>query len=120
MPCGIWNYYMHLFEQTLPAALFEELVMAPTICPDTARVTYEYYGNQPYHSWQFHGGVTAYDVLCSVPGHRHIVIGCDYNHLWDHQRGRGYILSEVAEDALQTAKLAADYFGIRQRNDITD
>lgn len=104
---GCWNYYITLFEHDLPPELFKALWLEDEkirFCPESPeRITHDYM-RASFNNVNWHGGVTYYNKLGQVEGHRGVKIGCDYSHLFDAERGYDYNLEEVIADALETAK----------------
>lgn len=102
-PHGMWNLYLHLPEQMFPAGEFvtrgiyreaERMRLTPT---SPLRDVYNYRGF-PFDELDLNGGPTFYEVRGEAP-EREAVIGCDYNHLWDDERGHPEDLGWIEQDA---------------------
>jgi len=112
---GVWNYYVYIPERLTKRFnelwLEDKLVKYAECSPE--RVHHDYmqaeFADQRF---EWHGGITYYDKHGHTPGHRCVQLGCDFNHLWDHERGYDYVMEEVAYEAVRTAKLLADYYEI--------
>lgn len=86
---GIYCYYIYLHESRIPAERFAELWLEDKLekWADTSpeRVTHEYSSLPILEVVRFHGGCTFYDKRGHSAGHRCVVMGADFNHLWDHE-----------------------------------
>lgn len=114
---GKWNYYITLPESLLkdkfaevwledkPIKFFE---MSPV------RIIHDY-NDCSFNQVDWHGGVTYYVKHGHTEGHRSVELGCDYNHLWDHERGFNTTLEEVLSDARRTATQLAELYGIKPK-----
>jgi hypothetical protein len=96
---GIWCFYIFLNEDKVkdfaPLWLEDEIYKYK---PEAeGRITHEYYC-EPFKSLEFHGGVTYYAKHGHTEGFRTVEIGCDYNHLWDMERGYGYRIEDILYD----------------------
>lgn len=98
---GIWNCYIYIPESK--AANFESLWLpdiAKRWSPNSPeRISHDYYA-PGFPFIEMHGGITYYAKHGHTPGHRRVEVGCDYSHLWDHERGGGYTHDSVAGDAV--------------------
>lgn len=96
---GIWCFYVFLNEQAVPnfsALWLEDKVYRYK--PDApGRITHDYMASIP-SGIEFHGGITYYAKHGHTEGFRCVELGCDYNHLWDSERGGGYTLEEIKDD----------------------
>jgi hypothetical protein len=86
----VWCHYVFLHERQVPdATIRDSIFLTPKLERITAespeRVHYEYY-KSPIADLEWHGGITFYDMVCAVPGHRVLKAGCDYQHYWDEER----------------------------------
>jgi hypothetical protein len=109
---GVWNYYVTLPERLL-GEKFKEVWLEDKrfkFTPNSPeQINHDYYGH-PFSDVDWHGGITYYAKHGQLEGHRNVELGCDYNHLWDSERGYNYTLEEVVADAKKTAEeLAAIY-----------
>lgn len=109
---GMWNYYVIIHEDQLRPEDWVR-VWLPV---ESRWKRSDGHEDPTYNEWSsvlsdgdFHGGVTHYSKHQQVDGgRRRIKVGCDYGHVWDRERGYGFSLSEVQQDALNTCrKLAA-------------
>jgi len=100
---GTWNYYVWLPERKLLdfATHWLEGRVVKIIPESLGFVAYDYCAI-PAANVDWHGGVTYYAKHGEVEGFRSIELGCDYNHLWDHERGERYTLDEVVADVQRT------------------
>lgn len=102
---GVWNYYITIPERII-SDKFEELWLLDKLerfseaSPE--RVTQDYM-SAPFSNVDWHCGITYYEKLGQIKGHRLVKMGCDYSHLYDSDRGFNYTLEEVCLDAMQTA-----------------
>jgi hypothetical protein len=100
---GIWCYYIYLHESKVKdfASLWAEGEVVKITPESYGFVSYEYY-KEPFNSIEFHGGITYYAKHGEFEGHRSVELGCDYNHLWDIERGYGYGLTDILVDVKST------------------
>ena len=117
MPAGCWCYYLILPEYLLKERFAEvwledKLVKFTDVSPE--RVTHDYY---PLDNFDMHGGITYYEKHGHSVGHRSVELGCDYQHLFD--RERGYTdYNMVLKDCLNSCELAAKHFELDQTKNI--
>jgi len=101
---GVWNFYIWLPESKLldfPAHwLTPKLVKITPESPGF--VSHDYYSIPAANIDGWHGGPTYYAKHGEVEGHRVVEMGCDYNHLWDYERGEPYELNDIVVDVQQT------------------
>ena len=112
---GVWNYYVYLPE-TLLGKQFDDLWLPDDIVQfskDGPKHITHSYMNSSFNIDEWHSGVTYYEKLGQVKGHRIIKIGCDFNHIWDEEREYDYNLEEVAFEAENTAKALAKRYSIK-------
>lgn len=101
---GIWCSYLYIAEQRTPKDLFAKVWLEPqlvrfaNVSPE--RVDYKYNECGALNDLPFHGGITYYKPLCTVPNHRIIEVGCDWNHLRDQENGFASI-DEVHDNLLE-------------------
>ena len=102
---GIWCFYIYLHESKVKdfSKLWLPVKIVKFSLESRGYVNYEYYC-EPFNSMEFHGGITYYCKYGETEGYRSVEIGCDYNHLWDNERGCGYDV----EDILVGVKCAID------------
>ena len=99
----LWTHYIFICEQQVPEALRERFFLEPKLeriadhCPE--RVIY-HYADSALADLEWHCGITYYDLVCAVPGHRVLKAGCDYQHLYDD--GMSYNEAWVIHEAKQT------------------
>lgn len=102
---GIWCFYITMFEQKCPKALFEKLWLPGKqyqFSPESnVRTNYDYY-DTPVSGFNWHGGVTFYERLGQDSPCRAVKFGCDYNHIWDTERG-----ARTQEELLEDAEVVA-------------
>lgn len=101
---GVWNYYVYIPELRLKEK-FESLWLTPKLIQTTPEsagfVSYDYYETE-VAAIDWHGGVTYYQKYGELVGHRVVEFGCDYSHLFDHERSYAYTLAEVLCDLEET------------------
>lgn len=99
---GMWNYYIYLREQQIGVDQFGRIWLRAqykTLGGKRLHKTYDYYV-APLNQIEMHGGMTFYKPCGDKKqNNRYVEIGCDFGHLWDHERGYGYSLAEVRRDA---------------------
>jgi hypothetical protein len=87
---GVWNYYLFIRESQVTPEFFTKIWLTPDrvrFAPDSPEhLNYKYY-DSILNGLDLHGGITFYDRLGQEVGHRCVKVGCDYNHLWDRDRG---------------------------------
>lgn len=98
---GTWCYYIMLNELMFDATDWKKLRFFPHFNDDVSFEVYDYYA---FPDVEFHGGITFYEVTKHYNKHvkRHIEVvkaGCDYNHLWDGERGYPDTYESVLFDA---------------------
>jgi hypothetical protein len=100
---GIWNYYVYINESAavdFPKLwLPDQLKRFTEVSPE--RVSHDYYG-EGFPFIDMHGGITFYAKHGHSEGHRCVEVGCDYSHLWDHERGGGYCVEDIFYDVRRT------------------
>ncbi len=96
---GTWCFYIYLVEKNMvnfPAIWLEDKIYKWK--PEAyGYISHDYYC-EPLNSLEFHGGITFYQKHGHTEGYRYVELGCDYNHLWDQERGFGYNIEEVLLD----------------------
>lgn len=96
---GIWNFYVYLNENKVkdfgPIWLDDKIMKFSE--ESRGYISHDYYV-EPLNSLEFHGGITFYAKHGHTDGFRCVEIGCDYNHLWDMERGSGYKLEDILYD----------------------
>lgn len=84
-PSGNWNAYIYLSDRNCPRLdeiwLEDRLVKWSETSPE--RLQYDHFRNGHISAMPFRGGCTFYEKKITVPGHRVVKIGCDYQHSWD-------------------------------------
>lgn len=65
-------------------------------------ISHDYYSEPLICDIELHGGISYYEKHNYLEGCRCVEVGCDYNHLWDHERGYQPSLEEVLSDACDT------------------
>lgn len=104
---GIWNCYIYIPEKR--AVNFAKLWLEDNrfrFSPESPERIQHDYSRLPI---EMHGGLTYYAKHGHPEGHRCVEVGCDYNHLWDMERGGGYTAEYVAHDAVEAIdKMIAD------------
>lgn len=108
---GVWNYYIYIHERFVEnKEKFNSLWLEDRVVQffetSPARVTHDYMTNIP--DFDLHGGITYYKKEGHTEGHRSVVVGCDYNHLYDQEHGP-YCLEEVFCDALASMNKIYSY-----------
>lgn len=102
-PHGTWCYYVYFSERYI--LNFDELWLPPKLIKTTPEshgfVSYDYNDLSLAHV-DWHGGVTYYEKHGELKGFRCVELGCDYAHLYDHERGFPYHLDEVVYDCKKT------------------
>lgn len=100
---GNWNYYVFLPEHKVKdfAAIWLEDKVYKSKPEVRGYITHDYFNN-PATNVDWHGGATYYAKHGHTEGYRCVEVGCDYAHLWDYERERGYTLSEVLTDVQHT------------------
>lgn len=112
---GTWCYYLLLAEQQFLPEDWAKLCFEPEI--RNWGQTY------PYHQFpdiDFHGGVTFYEIKevwdkQLAKKMRVVKVGCDYNHLWDSERGYPDTLENVKLDAQRSVRELLDLFPNRNK-----
>lgn len=113
---GTWNYYVTIPERVL-GPKFKDLWL-PDIKSRYSKAGNEHlihdYESEPFSSYEmeWHGGVTFYEKVGSVEGHRAVKLGCDFAHYNDI--GQQYSLTEVYNEAYHTAEKLFELY----KNDI--
>ena len=109
---GVWNYYLLISEYKFPSQL-STLWLEPSYdrwTPTSPLRKHFEYMRSPLAEIPLHGGISFYDQLNpDIPGSRAIEIGCDYNHLYDEERGHPENLASVFEESLQSCKALSSY-----------
>lgn len=104
---GIWCYYIHIPERVCSEGVFDKLWLKDKfikfIPAIPVRVTHDY--SHLLSDCKWHGGVTYYAKQGHSVGHRCVVLGCDFDHLRDHERYNYYNFEEIKFEADRTAEL---------------
>lgn len=112
---GVWNYYITIPERVMPEQFEQSLWLddKPVQFTPTSliRITHSYM-QQPFADCEWHGGITFYEKIGQLVGHRAVKLGCDYSHIWDADRGYKYTVDEVYKDALTTAHALIKLYGL--------
>lgn len=99
-----WCYYVYLHESK--CTNFSELWLEDKLVKITPEsegwITHEYNEEPLLCNIEMHGGITYYAKHNYLEGYRCVEIGCDYNHLWDQERGYQPDIEEVLNDACNT------------------
>lgn len=113
-PQNNWNYYCYLLESKIRKDLFESSWLEDKIMD--WGITHDYYSPAFSVDIYWHGGVTWYQKFPNIPGYRMIEIGCDFQHLFDQERGFEYNLEEVFIECRRTAEELSKMFLINGQN----
>jgi len=87
---GTWCYYIFIRESKVPKEVFQRFWLEDKTfqiaenCP--VWVTHDYYTDDT-SALDLSGGITFYQKHGHTEGHRCVEVGCDYNHIWDQERG---------------------------------
>lgn len=99
-----WTHYIIVGEQQIPIEWRDRLFLEPKVerwfPTSPERVCFDYMQSS-LADLKWHGGITFYDLVCAVPGHRVLKAGCDYSHLFDMESG-GYTVETCAAEARAT------------------
>jgi len=109
---GVWNYYVFLYESDLKNRFHEVWLPSKIVklTPESpGRVTHDY-TSAPFANVKWHGGITYYAKHGQLKGYRSVELGCDFNHVFDHERGLDYKLDVVVNEAKQTAEELAEMY----------
>lgn len=99
-----WTFYLYLFIDIIPVDA-ESYWLSPRT--DMKRISYDYYSHGVLSSIDWHGGMTWYSKEAGFDGEKRVIkVGCDFQHLWDYERGCDYDLDEVFSEV----KSAIDSF----------
>lgn len=95
---NIWCYYLYLTPDNFSKEDWEKILQPPYQIAISDRW---YYSADALEVCDFQGGITWCDVSCQpcAPDKVRLEVGCDYNHLWDSERGYPYTLSDILFDA---------------------
>lgn len=109
LPETNWNYYVVIREDQTKQ--FSELWLPPKIVKITPEskgfLTHDYSSLDIANIVEWHGGVTFYEKYGEVEGYRAVKLGCDFQHLFDIERGYPYIYEEVLAECKNTAQEVA-------------
>lgn len=115
---GVWSYYIYIPERLVETEeLFNSIWIEDKLYQITPtspeRVLHNYY-DTPLVQIDWHGGITYYHKSGYSKAHRVVQAGCDYNHLYDQERGYDYDLEEVLQDAKNTVDELVELLKIKQ------
>ncbi len=99
---GAWNAYIILHEMRVEnfEVLWKPNTRQKWTPTSRERLAVDYMDG-PLHSAPWHCGITYWSSdNDAFPGHRHMKIGCDYNHLWDEEAGHFEDLDQVLRELL--------------------
>jgi hypothetical protein len=100
MPKGTYCFYLYLHEGKCTdfAALWLTPKLSRFSPKSPERVSYDYMASK-LGDIAFHGGITYYEPLGQVAGHRCVEVGCDYAHLYDDEKDwcERAVLTDVIE-----------------------
>lgn len=106
---GVWCFYIYLLEDKVinfPAIWLEDEIFKYK--PEAkGRISHNYYIHE-FQNLELHNGITFYKKHEYTEGFRYVEIGCDYNHLWDQERGYGYELEDILVDVQRCIDSAYD------------
>lgn len=109
---GTYCYYIFLAESKVrdftPLWLPDEVMQFTS--SSTPYISHDYYSIECLREVDFHHGITYYAKHGHTEGFRYVELGCDYNHLWDHEaspKNLGDILRDVENciDSIYEANL---------------
>lgn len=101
---GIWCYYIIIPEQKVSPDTWKKLwlpakkVKFSAVSP--VRIFYDY-NKSILRQVSWHCGITYYQKYGQVKGFRSVEVGCDYDHLYDHEQY--WSLELIESDAKRTA-----------------
>jgi len=103
----IWNYYIVLRADQIPKKYTKELVLKGKYITYSEggrkHLVYDYMASEFMNRLRFAGGITYYSKMLDGEGKLlAIKMGCDYNHLWDGERGYSATLEGVFADTKNT------------------
>lgn len=108
---GIYCYYIYIHESVCAEGVFDKLWLEDKLyrfLPEMPeRVIHNYFDLEMLNEVEFHHGITYYDKRGHSVGHRCVVVGCDYNHLWDNENPP--VFETVCNDAIATRNQIANY-----------
>ena len=112
---GTYCYYVSIYEDMLPAGVFDAEFWLPPQVTDSfgkRRVSYDYMSARfADAAWNY--GITYYEKLGGIDGEpRGVKLGCDYAHAWD---SRFYTLAEVEADATRTVNKLREMYPLFRR-----
>jgi len=106
-PEGIYCSYITLYEDQFAPEIFNKFVLEAIPYQiikgeGSWHRRYDYYNLPDYG---FHGGITYYEIgtyFDSADGKekKFVKMGCDYSHLWNHERGHQETLNIVKHDLM--------------------
>lgn len=83
----VWAHYIFLHEQQVPDPdMREKMFLTPRLermSPASPERVLYHYSEGPIADLEWHCGITFYDLVQQMPGHRVLKAGCDYQHYWD-------------------------------------
>lgn len=98
-PC--WCFYLFIHEDSVPAEHADKIFLP--LVTEKYGPQYNYMGDglilNKLDGWN--GGITYYDVE-QWRGKRCVRVGCDYDHLWDHENRWPYDVSRLLYDTHKT------------------
>lgn len=112
---GVWNYYCLIPERLITPEVFKELWLSDKVVKWSEHGQFHIihdYMNERFNQVFWHGGITHYSKVGQVEGFRLVKLGCDYNHLWNEERGFRFDIDEVASEAIRTAKELIELYGL--------
>jgi hypothetical protein len=98
-PHSCWCFYLFIHEQAVPTERVPSFFVPLTA--DTKHPYYDYDKSPLNRLEGWNGGITYYDIE-NHRGKRCVKAGCDYDHLWDRERGWQYDLNHIVFDCQQT------------------
>lgn len=91
-----WTFYLFLWIDRIPENAESYWLEGKKVYN---RISYDYYGHGVLSSIEWHGGITWYSKESGFDGEKRVIkVGCDFQHLYDHEHG-DYELGTVVREA---------------------
>jgi len=100
----IWTFYVFIHEKNVKD--FEGLWLTPRI-DNEKWLVFDYFKTWVAGCDGWNGAVTYYRKHGELPGFRCVEFGCDFSHLWDHDRE--YCLADIHSECILTINAIVEH-----------
>lgn len=118
-PQGIWCWYIHLDDEQFQKEDWQKLRLKREDKQLFEGRWHRHYCYDDFPDLEAHGGWTFGEMTIYLgrdgKEHEHLKVGCDYNHLWDHEGNYYQGKQEIERDVKRSIDLFLEIFTIREK-----